>query len=100
MDGDGVEYEPDQRHAELVVKELELEGAKPVTSPWTSVEKGIGQEQSPLLMAQDGTKYRALVARMNYLAQDRPDLQYATKEESRRMSAPRESDWTALKRVG
>ena len=29
----GIEYEPDQRHAELVVKELELEGAKAVSSP-------------------------------------------------------------------
>ena len=70
----GIEYEPDQRHAELVVRELELEGSKPVSSPWTALEKGTVLEDSPLLSAKEGTRYRALVARLNYLSQDRPDL--------------------------
>eukprot|EP00969_Alexandrium_andersonii_P096212 4248494-Alexandrium_andersonii.AAC.1 len=29
---------------------------------------------------KEATRYRALAARANYLAQDRPDVQYATKE--------------------
>ena len=35
----------------------------------------------------------------NFLAVDRPDLLYAAKECSRRMSCPRIHDWEALKRV-
>ena len=44
--------------------------------------------------------YRSLVARLNYLAQDRPDLSYAAKELSRHMSAPSEKDWADLKKLG
>ena len=35
---EGIAYEPDQRHGELVIKELGLEGGKAVTSPWTTAE--------------------------------------------------------------
>ena len=31
------------------------------------------------LTNKEGTKYRRLVARLNYIAQDMPDIQYATK---------------------
>ena len=37
---------------------------------------------------------------MNYLAQDRSDIGYATKELCRKMSRPTEKDWIALKRIG
>ena len=40
------------------------------------------------------------MARGNYLAQDRTDVQYAVKELSRRMSAPQGCDWTSTKRLG
>ena len=97
---EGIEYEPDQRHAELVVKDLELEGAKPVSSPWTNLVKGSLEMESPQRSAGEATRYRALVARLNYLSQDRPHVQYVVKEASRRMSSPRESGWVALKRIG
>ena len=45
------------------------------------------------------TEFRGLVARINFLAQDRGDLQYASKECSRKMSAPRQKDWEAVKRI-
>ena len=41
-----------------------------------------------------------MAARCNYLAQDKVNLQYATKEASRRMARPREADWALLKRLG
>lgn len=43
--------------------------------------------------------FQAGVARANYLALDRPDIAYATKELCRRMSAPRRQDLAALRRV-
>ena len=53
-----------------------------------------------LLNDREATRYRALSARLNYLAQDRPDLLYAVKEVARRMSTPTCGDWTLMKRVG
>ena len=52
------------------------------------------------LNSQMSTLYRAIVARGIYLSQDRSDIQYAVKELSRSMSAPRSSDWERLKRLG
>ena len=48
---------------------------------------------------REASEYRAAAARLNYLALDRPDILFASKECSRRMSAPRNGDWTAIKRV-
>ena len=45
------------------------------------------------------TEYRALAARLNYLALDRPDLQFPAKVISKYMATPCEHDWVALKRV-
>ena len=44
--------------------------------------------------------FRALVARANYLSQDRVDLGYAVKELCRHMAVPRQCDWNTLKRLG
>ena len=46
------------------------------------------------------SSYRALVARANYLAQGRPDIQFAVKELCRKMSAPESEDWMRLKILG
>ena len=46
------------------------------------------------------SRYRALAARANYLAQDRPDIQFATKELCREMSEPTLRGWNGLKRLG
>ena len=51
------------------------------------------------LVGRDATVYRALAARANYLAQDRSDIVYATKELTRQMSAPRNGDRRAMKRL-
>ena len=40
------------------------------------------------LHAEEPSEFRALAAWANYLAQDRPDIQYAVKEVARRMSVP------------
>ncbi len=56
-------------------------------------------DQSPLLEKKDASTYRALAARANYLAQDRPDIQFAVKEIARRMATPRMNDWLLLKRL-
>ena len=98
----GIEYEPDQRHSEIIVKTLKLEHAKAVNTPVVAEEKDALQarENSKPLKGAEATEYRALAARLNYLALDRMDLQYAAKCISKYMSKPVEYDMTALKRVG
>ena len=97
----GIDYEPDQRHAEVVVRELGLENAKELSTPWSAEESNIEEgEDSKLITGEEATRYRAITARLNYLALDRPDLQYATKEVSKRMANPREAAWKGLKRIG
>ena len=110
---DGIVYEPDQRHAEIVMRELGLEDAKPVSTPGcrddmnkasdVKLEANIDgdeEEDETLLNQKQTTRYRAISARLNYLAQDRADIQYACKEAARRMSRPRDGDWNLLKRIG
>ena len=105
---EGIQYEPDQRHAELVIRDLGLTGCKAVTTPGCRDDANrasdIGDiesdEQAPLLPSREASMYRAVAARLNYLAQDRADLQYACKEASRRMARPREGDLGLLKRIG
>ena len=108
---DGLLYEADQRHAEIVIRDLGLEGAKAAPTAGTredqkaasvpvTTQKVEVTEESPELGAKDARWYRGVAARCNYLAQDRVDLQYATKEASRRMAKPRHTDWSLLKRLG
>ena len=52
------------------------------------------------LESDDNTLYRSCVARANFLSQDRSDVQYATKELSRKMSNPNHQDMIRLKRLG
>jgi hypothetical protein len=49
------------------------------------------------LEAAEGTSFRALAARLNYLAQDSPDIQYAAKEVCRDMARPSQDSWRKLK---
>ena len=113
---DGLTYEADQRHAELLIRELGLEYSKPVATAGSrddmakastievndkgKVVTTTDGDDSPLLAPGEATKFRALTARANYLAQDRPEAQYAIKEVARRMATPRERDWHLLKRLG
>ena len=51
------------------------------------------------LSGMEGTEFRAIAARANYLGMDRPEIAFATKELCRRMTAPRRCDMRALGRV-
>merc|ERR1712023_494354 len=87
----------DQRHAEIIVQDLGLSTAsKPVNTP---SQKAMRQPDLPLNQ-EDSTKYRALVARANYITQDRADIGFAVKELCKAMGKPLQSDWEALKRLG
>ncbi|CAK9049785.1 Retrovirus-related Pol polyprotein from transposon TNT 1-94 [Includes: Protease [Durusdinium trenchii] len=93
-------YEADPRHAEIIVKQLQLEGAREVSTP--SV-KQTGEEafvETPPLNHEQAKTYRSLVMRAAYLSLDRGDLCEAVKTLARSMSVPDEDSWARLKRLG
>ena len=99
----GWEYECDQRHAEIILEELDLTKCKPVGT--TGVEDTLKRSTEdeahgaiPLSPAM-ATQYRGLTARANYMAQDRAEIQYAVKELCRTMSAPNNDSWSKLQRL-
>ena len=53
-----------------------------------------------MLDPEEATCFRALSARCNYLAQDRPDVAFAAKELCREFSQPTRKSYERLKRVG
>ncbi len=95
----GWEYEADQRHGELIVKSMKLDSAKSVSTPGEDQKSWLEKEEEKELEAEAGSEYRALAARANYLALDRPDIQYAVKELCRAMAKPTVGDRRKMKRL-
>ena len=95
----GILYEGDPRHAEIIVQTLGMNiGDKStVTTPGSKIEE---QDTDVPLGPHDAHCYRSLVARANFLALDRADIQFATNELSRFMQAPTQRSWDALMRLG
>ena len=52
------------------------------------------------LSADEMTRYRRIAARVNFLAHDKMDVAFATKEATRRMTSPTKDDWNKLVRLG
>jgi hypothetical protein len=93
---EGYSYEADARHAELIIRGLDLESAKGVSTPYA--EENFESED---LLDHDRFKaFQSICARANFLAMDRNDIMYATKECCRAMSKPTFRDWSRLKRIG
>jgi len=98
--GEGWEYEPDQRHADIVVESLGLGSANATTLPGEDEKKWEEEENNELLDAAKAARFRSIAARVNYLAADRPDLMYSAKEVCRHMASPTTGGWKMLKRLG
>ena len=96
----GVEYEADPRHAEIVIQDLGLKDAKGVVATGTKEEGMTKPDHEEKLQPYKATEYRAITARLNYLSSDRPDISFAVKELARSMSDPSYGCWDKLKRLG
>ena len=70
-------------------KSLSVTGAKEVDGKEGGVPRVIG----------DDRQFRSIVASINYMATDQPDLQFACKEACREMSAPTEASWAKIKKI-
>ena len=67
---------------------------------WQEAGDTKGDEEGGETEEERTRRYRSIAARINYLALDRADLQFAAREASKAMSCPGEKDWIALKRIG
>ena len=94
----GLTWEADPRHAELAVAELRLQSARPQTSP------GGAKPSTPLdleeLEFDEQKAHHSVSIRLAYLAADRLDIAFASKECSRAVGKATRADFTRLKRVG
>ena len=102
---EGVEYEADQRHAEIAIRQLDVEEGNMVITPYDETNDGKtedakGRNHQDLVDDETATIYKSVAARLNYLSPDRPDIQFAVKEVCRRMSCPTWLDYGKLKRIG
>ena len=94
----GVEMIGDQKHSEILFKDWGISDlSKDVTTPsLKELEEKIATGEE--LTSDMGTKVRRSIARINYMAQDRPDLSAAAKALSQYMAKPQEGTVPLVKR--
>ena len=71
---EGWEYEADQRHAGLIIQETGAASMGTLSHPGGEnrmLEEGASSKK---LVGDEATRFRAVVARANYLSADRPDI--------------------------
>ena len=98
---DGITYEADQRHAEIVIKEMNMKKENAVSTPTVPEpsEEANSRLSSPDMTKDEASRFGGLVARVNYSSLDRPDLQFAAKTASQHMAQPMVCDWAKIKRI-
>lgn len=99
VDGVGIELETDPRQGERMISQLGLEGASPISCRGMKITQTDIEGDAPIVDERVGI-YRAVTARSNFMTNDRPKTQFATKETCRNMAAPTEEAYKALNRIG
>ncbi len=96
---DAIECKADAKHAAVLIKELGLSKSSNGLQCSGIKEEDVEEDGSEELDEKAKKRFRGLAATANYLAADRVDIQFASKEVCRRMSKPSKEDWTKLKRI-
>ena len=79
----GLEWEGDQKVIQSLLEGDQMDESRPVDTPGVKIEEPV---DGPVLMDfQSASKYRRGAAHVDYIAQDRAYLGYASKEVSRPM---------------
>jgi hypothetical protein len=95
---DHIEYEADPRQVERLIAECGLEGANGYATLSVKATFKELEEDADLLRAAH-IAFRGAAARANYVASDRIDCQFPSKEICRYMANPTAHAWKALKRL-
>ena len=95
----GIEYEADPKHRKKILEYFGFEdNARRLSSNGEKSEKEEEWEFEDL-GKEEATVYRGLAARLNYMSQDSPDLQFPIKSCSQEMSKPKRGSWKRIKKV-
>ena len=98
LHNDGISIEGDPKHADLLIHEWGMGECKLVDTPMTKdLEDKLGNGIE--LNEKEGTLARRSIARLNYMAQDRPDLSAVSRALSSCMAKPHEGAVVGIKRV-
>ena len=95
---DGISIEGENKYIDTMILEWDLANSSGLSTPGCNEDKreaGGDEELRPRLT----TAFRRSAAMANYMAQDRPDISFASKEVSRGMSCPTRLDTVKLKRM-
>ena len=97
---EGIEYEGDGSHREALLSEEGLSGeSKTVVSPVERSEGRPDEGDGVELQGEERRRFRSMAARLNYIGQDRSDIQYATRGVCAEMARPTEGGKKKIKRV-
>ena len=77
---DGWSLEADPRHAELIIEQLGVGELRSAATPGIDGIAEVDRDDDVEITGSDATRFRGVAARCNYLAFDRPDIQFPTKE--------------------
>ena len=98
--GNKLEYEADSRHAEIIIEECQVQSWRAAKTPRVQEAVVDGIEKGGVEMNDhEKTRFRGGAARINYLATDRSDPQFAAKELCRKMAKPEPKDWDKARRI-
>lgn len=97
-DSQGICWESDPRHVDLILAEVHVTSSK-VTTPLVKEKAQEAEEEDTYLDAEATSRYQSLAMRLNYIAQDRTDLQRTVRELAKGMQSPTERHWALLKRA-
>ena len=75
----GLHYGADRKHVKLLLRDFGMEKCSPVNTPGPTEAEVKGKRGEVALNEKDGRAFRGMVARINYLSPDRPDLAFASK---------------------
>ena len=99
----GVEFEADPRHVMVWAEHFGFtkESSSSAAAAYNGDrERKTDEAREEVEMDRAEAKlFRCMVARMNYVAQDASDLQYPSKEISKRMAKPTKGGWIRLKKI-
>ena len=96
----GVEIEADPKHRRLLMEGFGLDDSSKGLMVNGEAKIELDQDSNGIeLVTSEATAFRALVARLNFLSQDNPELQFPAKELSRDMAHPTVGSWSRLKKT-
>ena len=93
---EGITYDADQRHAKIVIKEMNMKKANAAPTPTVPKpsKEANSRLSSPDMTKDEASRFRRMVVRVNYLSLDR-----AAKTASQHMAQPKVCDWAKVKRI-